>query len=395
MPDAMMATFHPAANIFPLMTGTAFDDLVASVKASGLLFPIVELDNAILDGRNRYRACIAAGVPIKAVKFKGADPVRYVIDANLHRRQMNESQRAMAAARMANLPDGVRSDRSANLQTLAISQPQAAKTFGISTRSVADARKVQEHAIPRLAERVDAGEVAVSLVATLAELPIVEQEAMAEADEADLRNAAKASRRAGRERDLGEATRAASAALGQKRYPVIYADPPWRFETRSPNGLDRAADNHYPTMSLAEIRALEVPAADDCVLFLWATVPMLPQALSVMDVWGFDYKSHCIWLKDRLGTGYWFRNAHEVLLVGTRGSVPAPAPGAQFNSFIEAPVSDHSAKPLAFAEMIEEMFPTSDLLEMFARGPRLGWDTWGNEAGTVDAMPAEPAAAVA
>jgi len=85
-----------------------------------------------------------------------------------------------------------------------------------------------------------------------------------------------------------------------------------------------------------------------------------------------------VWLKPRAGTGYWFRNGHELLLVSTRGDVPAPAPGEQYGSVIELATSEHSDKPAAFAEMIEEMFPNAALLEMFARAPRLGWDVWGN-----------------
>jgi N6-adenosine-specific RNA methylase IME4 len=382
MPDGSLhrspkptATFHPAAMIFPLMTGEPFDELVADIKKHGLLHPIIEIGNAILDGRNRYLACIEAGVPIHTVKYSGKDPVGYVLACNLHRRHLNESQRAMVAARMAILGRAKR----ANLR--APSTPEAAQLMNVSPRSVADAKKVQEHAHARLAERVDAGEVAVSLIAKLADLPTARQEQLKDADEVTLRNATKSSRRQAREHDLAEATRAASAAIGKKRYGVLYADPPWRFEPYSrETGLDRAADNHYPTMTVAELCAMQVPAASNAVLFLWATVPMLPEALSVMDAWGFDYKSHCVWVKDRMGTGYWFRNCHELLLVGTRGSVPAPAPGEQFNSFIDAPVSEHSSKPFAFAEMIEELFPSADLLEMFARGPRLGWDSWGNEA---------------
>lgn len=164
-------------------------------------------------------------------------------------------------------------------------------------------------------------------------------------------------------------------------YHVIYADPPWRFEPFSrDSGMDRAADNHYPTMDLEAIKALEVPAASDAVLFLWATAPMLPEALEVMAAWGFEYKSHCVWVKNITGTGYWFRSLHELLLVGTRGNIPAPAPGEQYASVIELNVGEHSAKPMGFAEMIEELYPGLRLLEMFARAPRLGWTVWGNEA---------------
>jgi N6-adenosine-specific RNA methylase IME4 len=191
----------------------------------------------------------------------------------------------------------------------------------------------------------------------------------------------KKERRSDRETKLAEATQEASRRVGHTLYGVIYADPPWRFEPYSrESGMDRAADNHYPTMELADICAIVPPAADHCALFLWATVPMLPQALQVMAAWRFTYRTHFVWVKQNAGTGYWNRNIHELLLLGTRGNVPAPAPGEQFLSVIEAPLGEHSAKPEAFAEMIEEMFPHATLLEMFARGPRLGWDVWGNEA---------------
>ena len=104
--------------------------------------------------------------------------------------------------------------------------------------------------------------------------------------------------------------------------------------------MDRAADNHYPTSALGEIKALGVAsvAAPDCVLFLWATVPMLPQAHEVMVAWGFAYKSNFTWAKKRMGTGFWNRNKHELLLIGTRGHVPAPTMGMQAASLIEVPL---------------------------------------------------------
>jgi N6-adenosine-specific RNA methylase IME4 len=160
-------------------------------------------------------------------------------------------------------------------------------------------------------------------------------------------------------------------------------------------GMDRAADNHYPTMTLDQIKALNPPAAKNCVLLLWVTQPMLRAGIEVMDTWGFEYKSTCIWAKHRVGTGHWFRNKHEQLLVGVKGDIPAPAAGEQFVSLIEALAGRHSQKPEAFAEMITEYFPTMLKLEMFYRveddpeverarrawRERAGWKLWGNEAG--------------
>jgi N6-adenosine-specific RNA methylase IME4 len=187
-------------------------------------------------------------------------------------------------------------------------------------------------------------------------------------------------RREKKERTLATATEAASTSLGSKLYAVIYADPPWRFEPWSrETGMDRAADNHYPTEDLDKIKATIVPAAEDAVLFLWATAPMLPQALEVMNAWGFTYRSNCIWDKEVAGTGYWFRSQHEQLLVGTKGNIPAPDPSQVYSSIIRTKRTDHSRKPPDFAEIIETLFPTAPRLEMFAREQRLGWDVWGNE----------------
>jgi N6-adenosine-specific RNA methylase IME4 len=191
------------------------------------------------------------------------------------------------------------------------------------------------------------------------------------------RQAEKRERRRQRELELA----AKITALPEKKYGVIYADPPWRFEPYSAKtGMDRAADNHYPTMDVEAIKVLAaIPAADDCVLFLWATVPVLPAALEVIDAWGFTYKSALFWVKDKEGTGYWTRNRVELLLIGTRGNVPAPAPGEQPPQVIEAPRDRHSEKPAAFAEIIEKLYPNVPKIELFARAPRPGWDVWGNE----------------
>jgi N6-adenosine-specific RNA methylase IME4 len=195
----------------------------------------------------------------------------------------------------------------------------------------------------------------------------------------------KKERRAQRERALGEK----QLALPDKRYGVIVADPEWQFEPWSrETGMDRAADNHYPTSVTRVIAARDVPsiAADDCVLFLWATIPMLPHALLVMAAWDFDYVSHYAWGKDKIGTGYWSREKHELLLIGTRGKIVAPAQGMQSDSLIMAPRGEHSEKPECFLEMIEGYFPTLPKIELNRRGPpRPGWDAWGNETETVEA----------
>ncbi|SEG58987.1 MT-A70 family methyltransferase [Bosea lathyri] len=425
----MAEPFHPLANLFPLIEGVAFDDLTADVRANGLREKIVLImdgdDILILDGRNRYRAGCAAGVIAPGAfehpggghllpqfrwflpEYDGT-PLSFVLSRNLHRRHLSESQRAMVAARLANMAPGrpvSSADNAANLPGIVVpspppvSQAEAAQALKVSERSVRAAKAVVDHGAPELAERVSQGQVSVSAAADLARLPLAQQqEAIRSADpaalyrvikeERDIRQAAKKELRAHKEVALGEKIEQGNAALSEmiargKRYGVILADPEWRFEVYSrESGMDRAADNHYPTSPTEAICARPIAdiAADDCVLLLWATVPMLQDALRVMAAWGFTYKSHVVWLKDEVGTGYWFRNQHELLLVGTRGNVPAPAMGTQLRSALAFPVGPHSQKPPFAHEIAEAYFPSLPKIEMNAREAREGWDLWGAEA---------------
>lgn len=164
-------------------------------------------------------------------------------------------------------------------------------------------------------------------------------------------------------------------------FPVIYADPPWRYEdsTTSPN---RFIENQYPTMDLDEICAMPVAswAAKDAILFLWATSPKLEEALQVMRAWGFSYRTNLVWVKDKIGLGHWVRQQHELLLIGRRGAFPTPEPARRPSSVIEAPRTVHSAKPTEMYDLIEGMYPGLRYLELFARAGRAGWASFGNEA---------------
>lgn len=186
-------------------------------------------------------------------------------------------------------------------------------------------------------------------------------------------------------RDIREAQLAMQQkALPQKRFGIAYADPEWPFDVWSEAGKDRSAENHYPTSALEIIgaRPVETIAADDCVLFLWVTAPhhAAGNGAMIMRAWGFEPKAEIIWDKVEVGTGYWFRNQHEILLVGTRGKVPAPAMGDQWPSIVRSPRGAHSEKPDWAYELIEAYFPNLPKIELNARRRREGWDAWGFEA---------------
>jgi len=145
--------------------------------------------------------------------------------------------------------------------------------------------------------------------------------------------------------------------------------------------MKSGAAAQYPTMSIEELKNLPVGemAQENAVLFMWATVPLLPEALEVMKAWGFTYKTKLTWRKTMgLGMGFWFRGQIEDLLVGVRGKIKAFR--CQRPNIIEAKTERHSQKPEEFRKLIEEAAPElTDRIELFARRRSDNWDAWGNE----------------
>jgi N6-adenosine-specific RNA methylase IME4 len=186
--------------------------------------------------------------------------------------------------------------------------------------------------------------------------------------------------------------------LPRNTFGAILADPPWHFHTWSLNGRDRSPDKHYCTMRLADIAALDVQfvALDNCILFIWATWPLLNEALAVIESWGFNYKTCAFcWMKAHagqldmlrddldplIGTGYWTRANSEVCLLATRGKPKRL--NADVRQGIIAPGREHSRKPDGIHERIERL-AAGPYLELFARQTRPGWTCWGNEVSKFD-----------
>jgi len=163
-----------------------------------------------------------------------------------------------------------------------------------------------------------------------------------------------------------------------EKYSVILADPAWEYDFSQSES--REIDNQYLPSSIEDMKRLRPPAADNCVLFMWGTSPKLREAFELIDAWGFEYKTCAVWMKDKIGMGYYFRQKHEMLLVATKGAVQLPDPQNRPDSVFEAPRTEHSEKPILAYELIETMYPGYKRLEMFARKNREGWDSWGDEA---------------
>ena len=160
-------------------------------------------------------------------------------------------------------------------------------------------------------------------------------------------------------------------------YDVIYADPPWRYDFSKSDS--RKIENHYSTMTTEDICKLDCRAADNAILYLWATAPKIEDALQVMKAWGFTYKTQMIWVKDKIGMGYYCRNQHEIIMIGTKGEFHPPAPSLRPSSVFNGDRTKHSKKPFEVYNLIENMYPGMKYYEMFCRVGKYGWPTFGNE----------------
>jgi N6-adenosine-specific RNA methylase IME4 len=165
------------------------------------------------------------------------------------------------------------------------------------------------------------------------------------------------------------------------KYQIIYADPPWRYEHPAIGSKSRAIENHYPTMILEDIKKLPIKelADDNAVLFMWATAPKLKECIEVLEAWGFEYRTCAVWDKVLVGIGYWFRNQHELLLVGLRGKFSPPEATMRISSIIKERRTEHSKKPDYIRDLIKKWYPDIPKIELFAREECEGWDAWGNE----------------
>jgi len=413
---------HPFAGLFPLLSETELNELAADIAANGQRDPVIIHKDMILDGRNRYRACRKRNLAVLCEQFTGTndEALDYVISKNIFRRHLEASQRAHAMAsyeqyRWGGPRQPQQQDANLHLDIPAetptpSTRADLAERGHVSARLIASAAVVRDHGTEQLNEAVRDGQIVASAAEEIARRPAEEQEAILAAlprDETGKltpeakkalapvikeiraeKQAAKKERRNDREADLGRKLQ----SMSEKTYGVAIEDFEWDHQPWSrESGMDRHPSNHYPTAADAhtpeEIVARTAERfkclADDCVLYMWTTIPHEAIAHRVIELRGFKYVTQRVWAKLRNGAGrgpgYWVTGEHEILLICVRGNVVPPAT-AHFRSLFEAPVGEHSEKPDQQYEHAEFHFPNLPKIELNARRARPGWDAWGNEA---------------
>ena len=177
--------------------------------------------------------------------------------------------------------------------------------------------------------------------------------------------------------------------MEKSKYQIIYADPCWDYKGQKQHAGKKSSDtggatNHYPTMTLKELKALK-PMIDeitdtDCIIFMWSSSPHLDQAIELMKHWGFKWSTvGFVWNKMKVNPSFYSMSQCELCLIGKKGKIPKPRGARNVRQYIEHEREKHSKKPDEVRRRIEQMFPEQRKIELFARDTNDGWDVWGNE----------------
>lgn len=383
-----MAKAHPAADAFPMMDKGRFNELVDDIRKNGQREEITLCDGMILDGRNRYAACIEIGIEPKTKNFDG-DPWAFVWSLNGQRRDLVQEQRYLIwkfcneqseswLAKKRSIAEEANRKRSAAAKEQPRTDTGFAEKAGTKTKCISTSNNKGQQS-KAAASKTNPGAVA------RGDLLASKRPDLAKAVMQGTIKPAEAHRQMRRDE-----VSVKIKDLPKDKFTVIYADPPWKYGNTFSGGdaefnsswTSFAAESHYPTMALSELKALDVISlsAPDSVLWLWATCPLIEDALELARSWGFTYKAQFIWDKIKHNMGHYNSVRHEILLICTKGSC-TPENVKLFDSVQSIERTEHSSKPELFRDIINTLYPSAKKIELFRRGTAPdGWSVWGNEA---------------
>lgn len=382
----------PCVELFPAMNSDEFNALKQSIQRNGQSEPILLFWGKVIDGRHRLKACEELGIEpkVETLSVKTYEQAKSMAFArNINRRNLSTGQQALMAAALCTRKPGQANFAAATEPPL--SQSQAAELFNVSRDSVQRAVRVYCDGSKELNRQLASGET------TLNEAYVEVTGSKRIKDPVLLQAAKLVARHKEQESEKSRLARLnRQALLSQKNaalptgkeYSLLLADPPWDYGMPNDRSASRMLPhNHYPTMSTADICAMDVQSCvtKDAMLYLWCPASLLPEGLRVMESWGFEYVTNWVWHKSGgklTCAGGSALAHHELLLVGKRGKgLTIASNKARESSVFAAPVTQHSAKPALVHERLERLYPAVvNRIEMFARNARSGWDVWGNQS---------------
>lgn len=340
-------------------------ELAESIEEQGLLQPIgINENNELVFGQRRIEAYKLLGREEIEARFVNVTSIlEGELTENEIRKQFNIEERVaigIAVEEMIGNRQGQRTD-----VQLPDGRPEVEK--GVETRDVAAqksgfgsgrnydrAKAIIEKATPEQIEKINTGKSSINKIHT------------------EIKREEKQKEYVQRVEKIQE-TKELPAELPN----LILCDPPWKYDFAETK--NRQIENQYSTLTVPEMKDHLPATQDDCIMFMWATAPKLREAFELLDLWKFFYKTHAIWNKEIIGSGYWFRGQHEILIVATKGKCSPPIESLRVSSIFNERRTKHSKKPICVYEYIEKAFGDKIKLEMYCREARTGWLTMGDE----------------
>jgi N6-adenosine-specific RNA methylase IME4 len=364
--------------LIPQLTPDEYEGLERSIVAEGCRFPLLVWGDLLVDGHNRYEICTRHNIPfqVQQIEFESEAHARiWMRNHALGQRNLTDAWKIeLALGNKADLLEVGREAMSAAAPLAHIenqgltnlvkplprhnTQAEIAKEASVSQGTISRAEQVRKKA-PELWEKAKAGDLTVG--AAYAEVVKKEKK---ERREAEI-----------------EQQRKAIAELPAEAIPdsfdVVVIDPPWPYGRKYDPEGSRVA-NPYPEMQLEDIAAINIPAKDNAVMFLWTTHQFLPASFALLREWGFEYKATLVWDKEKIGMGAWLRMQCEFCLVGIRGKPIWD--NTTHRDVLREPRREHSRKPDGFYALVEQI-TVGTRIDYFSRQQRQGWYSYGNDVG--------------
>ena len=359
--------------LIPPLTSEEFKQLERNILEEGIRDPLVTWNGILVDGHNRYRIATEYDIDFVTVEkeFPDINAVKeWMINNQFGRRNLNNYQRSVLALQLEdvfkakakenyiqNVGRPNKSEQiSAPIKPIETRQ-EIAKVANVSHDTISKVKKIEAIASPEIKAKVSTGEISIN-------------EAFKEIKKEEVETKRKEIRDTFEKQDV---------EIKDKKYRIIYADPPWKYGNSMPLGTTEPQD-YYLLMDTMDICAMPIKdiTEKDAVLFLWSTSPHLPEALEVAKAWGFTYKTTFIWDKIKHNMGHYNSVRHEILLVCTKGAC-TPDVKRLFDSVVSEERTEHSKKPNVFREIIETIYTYGNKIELFARESPEGWDVFGNQ----------------
>ena len=355
------------SSLIPPLSDEEYRGLEESIISEGCRDALIVWNDTLIDGHNRYRICSEHNVPFKTIQKEFADRKEvklWMIRNQLSRRNLLPYVRSELALKLKPvIAEIARENQRGGKGGILLPQKSAkaietrdeiAKAAGVSHDTIAKVEKINAVASPEMKAELRSGNISIN-------------QAYKEIKNAERKNEL--------QRQISE-LEAHSPEKPDGLFDIIVMDPPWAYGT----GYDadgRRCANPYPEMTQSELKAIELPARENCVLFLWTTHKFIWDAKELLDTWGFEYRNMLVWDKQVMGMGNLFRMRCEFCLVAIKGK-PIFQNIHCLEDIIEEKRREHSRKPEGFYELVNSLC-VGRKLDFFSRTKREGWEVFGND----------------